>query len=194
VTFFGVASADNHVQAPDTVENGIPVYIRPLPFSFLLVIEGRRGTSGFPLSNCGIRDGQGRLIVCNAPRAGVQVQASRPLGNGSTAVCDLNPPNIGGVPGVNPPDFGPSDTITDIINDFACRFDDHPNEESACTFDELGNFAFQKPPPLSERQFCSAPSIGTELALPSGSTLFTVQLSDTAGNVGNQMQLIVRVP
>jgi hypothetical protein len=193
VTFFGVASADNHIQQPNTVENGIPVYIRPLPFGFLLVIEGRRGTSGFPVSNCGVRDGQGRLIVCgNQPRTGVQVQASRPLGNGSAAVCDLTPPNIGGVPAVNPPDFGPSDTITNILNDFACRFDDHPNVESACTFNELGNFAFQRA--TTERQFCSAPSIGTELELLSGSTLFTVQISDTAGNVGNRMQLIVRVP
>ncbi len=93
---------------------------------------------------------------------------------------------------MNPPDFGPSDAITDILNDFACRFDDHPNIESACTFNELGNFAFQRP--NTERQFCSAPSIGTELELPSGQTFFTVQLRDTAGNVGNQKQLIVRVP
>ena len=36
--------------------------------------------------------------------------------------------------------------------------------------------------------------IGTELELPSGDTRFTAQLSDDRGNVGNQMQLIVRVP
>jgi hypothetical protein len=192
VTFFGVATADNRVVDPDTFAGGVPVYIRPQPFGFLLILEGRRGTSNRPISNCGVRNQQGGLIVCGQSRAGVQVQANRPLGNASAVVCDLSPPNIGGVPGVNPPDFGPSQMITDILNDMACRWEDHPNEENSCTFDELGNFAFQRD--ATERQFCSAPSIGTELELPRGDTLFTAQIADMDGNVGNQMRLIVRIP
>jgi hypothetical protein len=197
VTFFGVATGGSHVLTPAAMTNDptpVPIYVRPQPYGFRIVLEGRRGTSGRPIDNCGVLDGQGRLIACtNDPRTGVQVQANRQLGDGSAEVCDTSRPNIGGVPGVNPPDFGPSDTITDILNDFACRFDDHNNMESACTFDDLGNFAFVKED-VTERQFCSAPSVGTEIELPSGETRFTAQLRDSDGNVGNQMQLIVRVP
>jgi hypothetical protein len=193
ITFFGVASADNQVKTPDAVSNdGVPIYERPVPQNFIVVLEGRRGTSNSALANCGVQDGQGSLIVCSNPRTAVQIQANRPLGDGSTAVCDVSEPNIGGVPGIDPPDFGPSQAVTDALNDFACRMDDHPTREGACTFDELGNFDFVSP--LSERQFCSAPAVGTEIAFGSGDTRLIAQLRDGAGNIGNQAQIIIRVP
>jgi hypothetical protein len=127
--------------------------------------------------------------------ADFQMVASRPLGNGSAAVCDDGPaPDepIGGVPAVDPPDFGSSQTSIDAINDLACRFDTHLTTTTACTKNALGNFSFVRPDTLI--QYCTAPALGAELALPSGDTTLTLQIRDTSGNIGNQAQIIVRVP
>jgi hypothetical protein len=194
VTFFGVATADNHVKEPDAVSNdGIPIYERPFGFGFLLVVEGRPGASNKSLSNCGVVDPETNNIVdCGTDRPTVQAIANRPLGNGSAAVCDLTPPNIGGVPGFNPPNFDNTPAVNNALFDFACRFDDHPFAERACTFDDLGNYSFVDT--RSKRQYCTAPSIGVEAEFPVGDTTVRVQLMDSAGNIGDQKSLIIRVP
>jgi hypothetical protein len=147
ITFFGVASADNRVKTPDAFSNdGVPIYVRPLPRNFIIVLEGRPGMANRPVNNCGVRNQFDAIIPCtSSDRAAVQVQANRPLGNGGGAVCDLDAPNGDGVPAVNPPDFGPAQAVTNAINDLACRFDDHSNNENSCTFDVLGNFRFVNP-------------------------------------------------
>lgn len=195
ITFFGLATADNRVVTPtESNPEGIPIFDRPTRFGFLIVIEGRSGASGLPLSSYGLSGNE-----ASAPaRADVQVMASRSLGNGSAAVCDVGPlPDlIGGVPGFSPPNFDPaSEAVTDAINDFACRFDLHTTPAQACTLDDLGNFAFAgEEVTTTTRQFCSVPAVGAELQFPSGETLLAVQLRDTGGNIGNRGQIIVRVP
>jgi YVTN family beta-propeller protein len=191
VTHFGVATADNRVVEPTAFNaEGIPIFERPTSSGFLLVVEGTRGTSGRPVGTLGTVDSPSSGVV----RPDLQIQATRPLGNGSAALCDDGPAPepLGGVPGIDPPSFGPSQMITDALNDFACRFDVHLTSGTACTLNQLGNFAFVRP--NTTTQFCTVPALGRELALPSGETLFTVQLRDTGGNIGNQTQIIVRVP
>jgi hypothetical protein len=194
VTFFGVATSFNRVKTPDaTAADGTPIYIPVFPQGFIIVLEGRPGTSGGAVVACGTQDGSGGINFCfNSDRADVEVEADRPLGNGSTVVCDRTGPGIGGVPGVNPTDFGPAQSITDAINDFACRFADFSIRTETCTFNELGNFSFVNR--VSTRQFCTAPAIGAELAFPRGDTRLTAQLRDGGGNIGNQKSIIIRVP
>jgi hypothetical protein len=172
--------------------DGTPIYFRPQPQSFILVIEGRPGTAGGVVGACGTQDGQGSVQGCftGHTRPDVQVEANSPLGNGSTQVCDRVGPGIGGVPGFNPFDFGPGDMITNALYDFACRFVDFTQRTESCTFNALGNFDFVVR--TSSRQFCS--SIGSELAFPRGDTKLTAQLSDSGGNIGNQKSIIIRVP
>jgi len=193
VTFFGIATADNRVRDPIGFEEGIPIYDFPNNFGFVIVIEGRRGASSGPPGILGTMD-----FPVQAPtRANVQIQINRNLGDGSAEVCDRGPlPDspIGGVPGVNPPSFANEEMITNAINDLACRFDVHMTSPTACTFDELGNFAFVNP--FTTVQFCTAPAVGSEIAFPSGDTLVTVRLSDGSGGspIGPERKLIVRVP
>jgi hypothetical protein len=125
-------------------------------------------------------------------RAGVQILANRPLGNGSPAVCDDMQPMIGGVPAVPSLEFGPSQMVSDAINDLAGRMDFHVSTGVACTFDELGNFSFVDP--RAARQFCSAPAVGQELEFGSGQTRLRAQLMDDRGTTGNQVTIVVRVP
>jgi hypothetical protein len=181
------------VEPTGTTAGGIPIYDRLTKFGFIVFVEGRPGASGQALSTFGTMDNE----ASGSDRAHLQIQADRALGNGSALVCDRGPlPDpIGGVPGVNPPDFGPSQAVTDLINDFACRFDFHPNSSQACTLDKLGNFAFASEEVVTQtRQYCTAPALGKELALLSGETLLSVQLVDAGGNIGDLAQLIIRVP
>jgi hypothetical protein len=88
--------------------------------------------------------------------------------------------------------------VSDAIKDLACRFDFHETSERACTFDELDNFSYVRDRPgdpvRSTAQYCSAPSFGQEIALPSGDTRFRVQVMDDTGTTGSQAEIVVRVP
>jgi hypothetical protein len=188
-----VATAFNVVRTPDDVtEDGVPVYTRPAPQGFIIFIEGREGTSGASLGECGVLNPvTQRINPCDSDRPDVQVVVDRPLGNGSPAVCDRTAPLIGGVPGIDPPSFANTPAITDALTDLACRFDEHPNFSDSCTLDALGRFNYFDP--RAEGQFC-IPAVGTELMLSSGDTKFVARLRDLAGNIGNEVSIVIRVP
>jgi hypothetical protein len=189
IRFFGIASAANEVRTPiGQTNDGVPIYDFPNNFGFIIVVEGRPGTSNRPLGTCGTF-GAG---MCD--RASLQIIANRPLGNGSTAVCDTTAPNIGGVPAVSSLLFDPSQATSNAINDWACRFDVHNTTTTACTFDELGNFSFVSPPVAGMLQYCSVPVVGADIAFPAGLTRLKVQLADAAGNIGNQAQIAISIP
>lgn len=190
VNYFGIASADNHVvDATDATLDGIPIFDWGNGFGFIIVVEGRPGSSKKAVGTFGTSESPASGSV----RADLQIEANRMLGNGSGAVCDVGPPPaLGGVPAVNPFNWGPSQTVTDALNDFACRFDTHLTSPTACTFDKLENYAFIVKG--TTMQFCSVPSVGAELRFPSGETELTVQLRDVGGNLGNQTSIIIRVP
>jgi hypothetical protein len=191
VTFFGIATADNHVRTPigETQDDHIPIYDFPNSFGFIIVAEGRPGTNNRPLATCGLMGSPGG---CGSGRAAVQILADRQLGNGSAKVCDTTAPTIGGVPAVPALDFGPSQMVSDAINDLACRFDLHATSETACTLDDLGNnaFLFRN---FGETQYCT-PVVGSELSFAPGLTRLKVQIQDASGTVGNQKEIAVQVP
>lgn len=200
VTFFGLATADDLLIQPiGTSIDGIPIYERMGGSGWRIIVEGKPGASGAKIGVGGTFP-----AVSQSPyRSDLQIQANRQLGDGSTYVCDRGPQlPIGGIPAVNPPDFGLSDAISDAINDFACRFEAHSESGSACT--QFGSgFAFVMMPPRvpnddpsawSRMQFCSVPAVGFEMRFPPGQdTLLTVRMVDVLGNPGNQAQIIVRV-
>lgn len=154
----------------------------------LLVVEGRPGGSSLPV---------GIELVPSLPelRPDLQIVANRPLGNGSPAVCDrgLPPPQGtgGGIPAVADVDFDdPSPSLTDALNDFACRFAVQPSRGDACTLDARGNFDFVSR--LSTIQFCN--QVASIAAFPPGDTLLTVRLLDVAGAAGPPREIVVRNP
>lgn len=190
VLFFGIATADNRVRTPNAqTEDGVPIYDFPNRFGFILVVEGRPGTSNRPLAQCGT---MGMGVGCGNGPAAVQIIANRPLGNGSQAVCDTALPNIGGVPAVASLSFDGSAAVINAINDLACRLDIHNTTQTACTFDELNNFRFVRA--QTTLQYCSAPVVGADIAFPRGLTRLKAQLQDSSGNIGNQVQIAIRIP
>ena len=188
VSYFAVARADGAVIDPvGTTPEGVPIFTRPSGSGFYLVVEGAPGISGAPVGLSTFREDLASL-------PDLQIVASRPLGDGSPAVCD-NDPRGGGVPAVNPPDFGASPENIAVINDFACRFRDgegHPSgvgPADACTLFPSGDFAFVNQ--ASTVQFCA--QVSRLFAFPEGDTVLTVRLRDVLGNVGPAAQIVVRV-
>jgi len=120
-------------------------------------------------------------------RPDLQIQASRNLGNGSTAVCDTTQ---GGVPGIDPPRFDEGNpTITNALLDLACRFQALTANEPCTLLDPSREH--KRVHPDASTQFCSPGSGRT--TFPAGDTVVTVRLRDTTGEVGPPTQIVVRV-
>lgn len=169
-------------------QHGYPTYIRP-PSGFLMYLEAKPGTSGRPVGTATFNWSPSDPNVL----PDLQIVASRPLGNGSTRVCDnQNNPPLGGVPAVNPPIFGGTQAASNAINDLSCRFDVRGDASLACTrdpFQQVGTFVGQG----STVQFCISPAVGSELAFPLGDTILTARVRDVLGQPGHPVSIVIRV-
>jgi hypothetical protein len=153
---------------------------------FVIVIEGEKGVNGLA---------PGMSLMPQPPdnRPDLQIESSRSLGNGSAAVCDTGPPSAGGggVPGINPATFAAGNqTVTDVLNDFACRFDPSVSAAAPCTIVD----ATREPRLINsgaDVQFCDF--IAATAIFPPGETVLTARLRDVSGNVGPTAQIVVRV-
>ena len=124
----------------------------------------------------------------------LQVQATRPLGNGSAAVCDGAAPIFGGVPAIDPPRLEDPDAIADALNDFGCRFIDGAGAARRATcgsasaaYASRPASSAARPATRTELQFCAP--VPMPLAFASGDTLVTARVRDQAGNLGAPAQL-----
>ena len=169
ITFLGVTGADGKPTSPLGTVDGTPVYFRNTGSGFQLVVEARAGLSGQ----------QPGVVTFNtngrdpSRRPDIQIESSAPLGDGSLAVCD------GGVPAINPPDFGPTQAVANALNDLACRFPaaaTSPN--SSCTQDSFGRAGFVGAD--TQTQLCLL--VPRSLEVPTGQTTLSVRWRDTAGN------------
>ena len=189
VTFMGVARADGTVTAPDEIAgDGTPIYVRPLPQGFFLVVEAKQGPNNRPVGQTTISDDPQEL-------PSLQIVVSRPLGDGSAIVCDDMLPLLGGVPAVDPPRFDAASAPA--INDFACRFSPRtfgssPSVQGPCTVNANGDYAFVAAG--TRVQFCPDAGIDTAIAFPSGDTRVTARVTDLFGAPGQPAAIIIRVP
>lgn len=207
ITFFGLYSGDGNQALPqidtDAQENPVyPTCSQPghcVGAGFLIVVEAKPGTSGFPPSTQTTNSDPMNPTV----RPGFQIEAEHNLGAGSTAICDVAGPQPtrtpGGVPGVSPPNFDSTcqatppamcQMIADALSDFGCRFVDASNDP--CTFN--GSGYAHVTPGSDVTQLCTAAAVSTDWAFHTGDTLLTVQWLDAGGNVSTPRRLVVRVP
>lgn len=187
ITFFGVASADDSLQDPTGVgPNGVPIYERPFGFGFTLVVEAKG-----MFESSGQHPGR-TFVIGDAPD--LQIQSNRNLGNGSAAVCDIEPPHPGGVPGLDPPQL--EDPPADALNDFGCRFTNGQGGQTgrscgeACLRFDDGEFHCKSEDTTA--QFCA--QVDTPMAFSDGDTLLTVRARNVHGELGPPAQIIIRIP
>lgn len=168
---------------------GIPVFERPVPQGFFIVVEAIRGPSGLNPGTSTFDWSPSNPNVL----PDFMIVSSSALGNGSTAVCDDTPPSfIGGVPAVDPPAFGGSQFVANAINDFSCRFDARTISNDACTRTSSGDSGFVSSGP-NLVQFCPTVGIGVEIAFPLGETTLTAIVRDDLGQPGLPVSIIVRI-
>jgi hypothetical protein len=188
IVFFGVLRPDDTLTDPvGTTPEGVPIYERPFGFGFSIVVEAARGVSNKPVADSAFNE---------YGRPDLQIQVTRPLGNGSTIVCDALPPDAGGVPAINPPSFGDSQIITDRLNDLACRFvDGKGNPEGRQCSEGCVKFESGDQGCVDRKtsiQFCTL--VSRTIEFPPGDTLVTVRVLDALGNPGPPAQIVMRIP
>lgn len=188
VNFFGVTRADDTlVDSTEMTAEGVPIFNRSTGTGFSLVVEGKPA----PGASVGLSAYDPDLL--SLPN--LQIEVSRPLGNGSSDVCDRFATNSGGVPAIDPPSFDSTQTTINTVNDLACRFLDGSGSSGgrsngeACVLFPSGEFHFAKAG--TTVQFCGY--IDRPLEFPPGDTFVTVRLSDDAGTPGAAAQIVIRV-
>ena len=185
VSHAGLARADGRGVEPDgKTADGIPIYRHPVGSGFMIVIEGKPGINNVE---------NGRSIYrysADDPtqRPDLEIEVTRPLGDGSLTVCDARRPTIGGVPAVDPPSFADTPKVSAAINDLSCRFETFIESNSSCTVNQYGDFEFLDK--SSKVQFCMV--VARSWQFPEGDTLVSVRLRDTDGNPGPVSRFVVR--
>ena len=186
ITAFGIA--DNNgtfIVSSQTDSLNRPIFVHQGGADFIIFVEGRPGPSRLRV---------GTDLLNSVPfdprrQPDLQIESSANLGTGTSAVCDKDLPTPGGVPAIDPPDFGPLQPVSDALNDFSCRFKLFSETDFACTQDRSGNYVFGSAG--STVQFCIL--VNSALTFPAGDTVLSARLLDTAGQAGPMAQIVVRV-
>jgi hypothetical protein len=194
INFFGVTNGEDELVSPvDTAGDGTLIYERPA-YNFSLVIEGRPGGTGSPIGTSTFNWKSSDPSVLPY----LLIEASQPLGsNPTTTVCDDSAGAFGGVPATDPPDFSLTQTVANVINDFACRFKDGTGTRNGrISNDACTQFPYDWPPyhfvnSTSTIQFCGL--ITPPIAFPVGDTRVTVRIRDVAANRSAASSIIIRV-
>lgn len=155
---------------------------------FSLVVEARPGTNMEAVGAETVPSGADRLALPD-----LQVLLSRPIGDGSSAVCDHPSGGVAAIPSL---DFAPTTAVADAIHDLGCRADNGLGQARgiidpnlACSRSAQGNAQFVDA--TSTVQFCFP--ITTALSFADGETALAVRARDIAGNMGARHEFVVRV-
>jgi hypothetical protein len=186
ITAFGTADSSGTFNQPiGTDAQGRPIYSRVGGDDFIIYVEARPGASRLPVAT--------NLLSTQLDnpmgQPDLQLTGSNDFGDGSPAVCDKSFPTLGGVPAIDPPDFAFVQSVSDALNDIGCRFKVYREADFACTQDSSGPFVYGNGG--STAQFCVL--VNDSLTLPTGDTVLSVRLRDTAARAGPTSQIVVRV-
>ncbi|MGD9763898.1 MAG: hypothetical protein AB7V27_09315 [Candidatus Binatia bacterium] len=193
ITHFGIANSMNDPQAPISFDAiGRPVFGFPFGQGMSLVLEARAGANRNNPGISAVPYVEGEMERA----ADAQIILSRPLGDGSPGVCDIEPPDFGGVPATTP--FGFQFASPAAIHDMGCRVNDGTGEfiartssNEACTRSNEG-FGFNFVDRGSRLQFCAP--IASAWAFQEGDTVVAARVKDArSGQFGAVREIVVRI-
>lgn len=185
VTYAGIARADGGGVTPaGKTADGVPIYQHPVGSGFMVVIEGKPGINQVENGRSIFRYDAGDP----KQRPDLEIEVTRPLGDGSVEVCDSRKPKIGGVPAIDPPSFAETPKVAAALNDLSCRFETFIESNASCTLNKHGDFEFLAKD--TKVQFCMV--VARSWQFPDGDTLVSVRLRDTDGNPGPVSRFVLR--
>lgn len=190
ITSFLIADAAENPLSPIGFNaDSLPIFNQQFGQGFTVVLEARAGKDGQ-------RPGDS-TVPYNDQAPDLQMIFSRPLGDGDPTVCDITPPNQGGVAATVPLDFTATPDTIAHIDDMGCRFDNgrglplgNRDTTEACTRSDQG-FGFSFVDRRSVIQYCAP--IASAWAFPVGDTTVAAQVKDTSGNFGTPREIVVRI-
>jgi hypothetical protein len=191
ISYFGVSTADNRpLDASGSDAFGRPIFGVRTGQGLELIVEAQPGATRRPIGLAAYQpDG----------RPDLQLIVSRPLGDGSASICDIEPPRIGGVPATQPFEFGDATAVVDAMNDLGCRVDDGAGQPRArvgsafaCTRSSGENdFGYAFVNAASTVQYCLP--IARPWAFPVGDTVVAARVRDVDGRIAPAREIVVRV-
>ncbi|MEO8604924.1 MAG: hypothetical protein ABI629_20320, partial [bacterium] len=194
ITTFGVTTLLDPQLPIGLDEAGRPIFYKEFGQDFFVILEARAGagTNRFNPGPFSAPYGDGE-----APD--MQMIVSRPLGDGSPVVCDISPPDFGGVPATVPFQFSDAGIPQDIVHDMGCRFADGAgnfqavqSDDTACTRSNRTTFGFGFADRSSRLQFCGR--IVSAWAFPDGDTIVAARVKDQQNReFGAVREIVVRV-
>ena len=185
ISYAGIARADGHKIEPEgKATGGLQIFQHPVGSGFMIVVEGKPGIGNIEVGRSTYR------YNAEDPkeRPDLEIQVNRPLGDGSTEVCDARRPKIGGISAVNPSSFDETPQVSAALNDFSCRFETFIESPGACTVNQFGDFEFLGKD--TDVQFCMV--VARSWQFPDGDTIVSVRLRDTDGNPGPVERFVLR--
>jgi len=192
LTYFGLVTASGfRVAEEGTDDAGRPIYVQPHGQGFSIVVEASTDATQAPA---------GPVAYSGDPDAlnDLQLILSRPIGDGSSEVCDLGRPAGGGVPATVPLEFSDDVSVIRAINDLTCRVADNagaPRARSSrwrCTrSDTPGGLGEVADPGNRTIQYCLP--IARAWAFPPGDTIVAARTRDLLGAYGEVGEIVVRV-
>lgn len=192
LTLLGIARGDDGPESPVGVDDeGRPIYTWPVGQGFTLIAQVRPGRDGRPA-------GLDASVVGGATLPSFQMIVSRPLGDGSAAVCDADPPIAGGVPAAAPFAFSDAPDVVAAISDLGCRVDDGEAQplgrrSNFCTRLAPTNDAALVPRfDVGTVQFCLP--IARAWAFPEGDTIVAARARNINGETGPPTEIVIRIP
>lgn len=189
ITHFGIIDPEGVPLRPIGYDPaGRPIFNHDSGQGIALVAEARAGSSRVLPEES--------TVPTNNGDPGIQMILSRPIGDGSEAVCDTMPPDIGGVPATL--SFDESQAARDHIADLGCRFNNGQGQnlgrrdpDEACT--RTGQrFGYSFVDRKSTIQYCSG-RIETAWAFADGDTTVGARAKDRVGNYGETREIVVRI-
>jgi len=195
ITHFGITNAQGDpVPVTGFDDAGRPIFALQLGSGLHVVAEARAGRSGR-------RAGEHTTSYeerGTAQDADLQIILSDALGDGDPTICDVVPPDLGGVPATVPLEFDDAPVTLDHIEDMGCRFDNGRGEHlgrrdsiEACTRTNQG-FGESFVDRASSIQYCTG-VVATDWAFRVGRTVVKGRVKDTFGSFGAPREIVVRI-
>ena len=130
-------------------------------------------------------------MCSSSARPDLQIESNHFLGTPTPIVCPPDTSFTPGIQGFPTPDFGPSQAVTNALQDFAQEFVYVTSSGGACTLNLNGDLGFLSlsAGDTNGRQYCA--EVAGSNGFSANHTVLTAQVLDGSKNIGPPPQIVI---